>query len=358
MLHVFWGRVSLGACDVAYNPGGALPIFGYGYALDQNAFAAAGFDPTTAPNGGAGFSKDLSGNKLPNAPPFTLSAGAQYTMPVTPDWAATLRGDFYWQGNSFARIFNDVPYDQLHGYTNVNLSLIFTNQDGWQAMAYMKNVFNIDGHYWRFSELRRYRADNQCVRHRSAPVRRARDEELVRGNNERDDKTSGDQVDLRVKFLATACGAVLLAAICGSQPPWPRATMHRPTVWIELGGEFTQLDNGQDAYLPPFALITSRLPFIIDPLWTLRDMHRSVGTATRKSRSNPLEWTGISRLPFSMAGALQPNFETANAATNHNQFYCESTMMPIKTSGRKTAKATWFWILGRQGCRVGNVRKR
>ena len=24
----------------------------------------------------------------------------------------------------------------------MNLTLIFTNQDGWQAMAYMKNVFN------------------------------------------------------------------------------------------------------------------------------------------------------------------------------------------------------------------------
>ncbi len=106
------------------------------------AFAAVGFDPTTAPNNGEGFAKDLSGNKLPNTPPFTLSAGAQYTMPITPDWAGTLRGDFYWQGNSFARIFNDEPYDQIRGYTNLNLSLIFTNQGGWQAMAYVKNVFD------------------------------------------------------------------------------------------------------------------------------------------------------------------------------------------------------------------------
>ncbi len=102
----------------------------------------AGFDPTTAPNGGQGFDKDLSGNQLPNTPPFTLSAGAQYSMPVSADWAATARVDGYWQGNTFARVFNDRPYDQIHGYTNVNLSLMFTNQDGWQAMAYMKNVFD------------------------------------------------------------------------------------------------------------------------------------------------------------------------------------------------------------------------
>jgi len=101
-----------------------------------------GFDPTTAPNNGEGFSKDLSGNKLPNAPPFTVSFGTQYTVPLTTDWAGTLRGDYYWQDYSWARVFNDNPYDRLRGYTNVNLTLIFTNQNGWQVMLYDKNVFN------------------------------------------------------------------------------------------------------------------------------------------------------------------------------------------------------------------------
>jgi outer membrane receptor protein involved in Fe transport len=102
----------------------------------------AGFDPTTAPNRGQGFEKDLSGNQLPNAPHITLSLGAQYSMPLSDVWAGTLRGDFYHQSDSFARVFNDRPYDEIHGYSNVNLALIFTNQDGWQAMAYVKNVFD------------------------------------------------------------------------------------------------------------------------------------------------------------------------------------------------------------------------
>jgi iron complex outermembrane receptor protein len=101
-----------------------------------------GFDPTTAPNEGEGFSKDLSGHKLPNAPPFAVSFGTQYTMPLSPDWAGTLRGDYYWQDYSWACVFNDNPYDRLRGYTNVNLTLIFTNQNGWQVMLYDKNVFN------------------------------------------------------------------------------------------------------------------------------------------------------------------------------------------------------------------------
>jgi outer membrane receptor protein involved in Fe transport len=100
------------------------------------------FDPVVFPNQGQGFFKNVGGNDLPNTPPFTLSLGAQYTMPLSSDWVATLRGDGYWQGNSFARIYNDTPYDQIHAYTNLNLALIFTNQDGWQAMAYLKNVFD------------------------------------------------------------------------------------------------------------------------------------------------------------------------------------------------------------------------
>jgi outer membrane receptor protein involved in Fe transport len=101
-----------------------------------------GFDPTTAPNLGEGITKDVSHHMLPNAPPFTFSAGAQYSLPITQEWAGTMRADFYWQNDSWARIFNDDPYDKLHGYTNLNLTLILTSQEGWQVMGYMKNVLN------------------------------------------------------------------------------------------------------------------------------------------------------------------------------------------------------------------------
>jgi outer membrane receptor protein involved in Fe transport len=101
-----------------------------------------GVDYGPVPNNGQGFDKDLSGKELPNAPPFTVSFGAQYTLPLSTDWAGTLRGDYYWQDYSWARVFNDNPYDRLRGYTNVNVTLIFTNQNGWQMMLYDKNVFN------------------------------------------------------------------------------------------------------------------------------------------------------------------------------------------------------------------------
>ena len=102
-----------------------------------------GFNPDApAINNGEGFLKNLSGHSLPNAPPFTISLGGEYTMPVTEDWAATLRGDFYWQADSWARIFNDNPYDRIHGYTNFNLALVLNSANGWQVMGYIKNVFN------------------------------------------------------------------------------------------------------------------------------------------------------------------------------------------------------------------------
>jgi len=130
------------ACDAAYVPNsGSAGVLGFA-ADDQAVFATVGFNPATAPNSGEGFAKNLSGNQLPNAPHFTTSLGADYTIPVSEDWAATLHGDFYWQSQSFARIFNDRPYDKIRGYSNVNLALILTSASGWQVMGYLKNVFD------------------------------------------------------------------------------------------------------------------------------------------------------------------------------------------------------------------------
>ena len=64
-------------------------------------------------------------------------------MPVSEDWAATLHSDFYWQSQSFARIFNDRPYDKIRGYSTTNLALILTSASGWQVMGYVKNVFDV-----------------------------------------------------------------------------------------------------------------------------------------------------------------------------------------------------------------------
>ena len=118
------------------NPGcsGSDPYSG------QNTYNGHDYGP--APNDGEGFSKNVGGNELPNAPHFTTSFSVEYTIPVSQDWAATLHSDFYWQSQSWARVFNDRPYDKIRGYSNVNLALILTSASGWQVMGYLKNVFD------------------------------------------------------------------------------------------------------------------------------------------------------------------------------------------------------------------------
>jgi outer membrane receptor protein involved in Fe transport len=113
--------------------------------LDPRWEGYPGFDPTTAPNNGEGFTKDLSGNALPNAPHFTATLTADYTLPLPNEWLATLHTDLYYQSEAWTRIFNTEGYDKLKAYTNVNLAAIFTNEDaGWKVMAYVKNVFDRD----------------------------------------------------------------------------------------------------------------------------------------------------------------------------------------------------------------------
>ena len=100
-----------------------------------------GFDPSTAPNGGRGFSKDLSGNELPNAPQYTATVTVDYTLPLSGDWLVTLHGDYHYQSQSWGRVINADPYDRIKAFSTVNFSLIATN-DEWKVMAYVKNVFD------------------------------------------------------------------------------------------------------------------------------------------------------------------------------------------------------------------------
>jgi iron complex outermembrane recepter protein len=111
--------------------------------VDPNAPAGVNNGLGLPPNNGEGFAKPLGGNQLPNAPHFTASLTGDYTMPVSPNWAATLHGDFYWQSQSWARVFNDRPYDKIRGYSSVNTALILTDASGWQVMGYVKNIFNV-----------------------------------------------------------------------------------------------------------------------------------------------------------------------------------------------------------------------
>ena len=70
------------------------------------------------------------------------SLGAQHRFALPGGWDATVRGDFYWQSQSYARVYNS-QYDKLRAWTNTNLSLWFEKPD-WdlKAEVYVKNVFD------------------------------------------------------------------------------------------------------------------------------------------------------------------------------------------------------------------------
>jgi outer membrane receptor protein involved in Fe transport len=156
-----------GPCEVAYvfgnDPGTLLPYVANPTVtrdppfdivpMEDAGFASRyynypGFNPldeSQGHNNGEGFFKPLGGNELPNAPHFTATITADYTLPLPSDWLMTLHTDLYYQSEAWTRVFNMPGYDKLKAYTNVNLAAIFTNEDaGWKVMAYVKNVFDRD----------------------------------------------------------------------------------------------------------------------------------------------------------------------------------------------------------------------
>lgn len=117
--------------------------------LNQGGFAPGGpydglygftYDPAKdGPNGGAGFAKNVGGNELPNAPHITASLSPQYTF-MTGRGDLTLRADLYYQGPSWARIYQD-KIDRLSDWGNVNLSVTWRDIDSDLAVQlYVKNA--------------------------------------------------------------------------------------------------------------------------------------------------------------------------------------------------------------------------
>jgi outer membrane receptor protein involved in Fe transport len=90
----------------------------------------------------AGVPVNLNGKQLPNAPNLTMSFGAQYRMDLGDDWAATLRGDVYYQGAEYTDIYDD-PANALKSWENVNLSLTFERPSwGFQVQLYCRNLLD------------------------------------------------------------------------------------------------------------------------------------------------------------------------------------------------------------------------
>jgi outer membrane receptor protein involved in Fe transport len=87
---------------------------------------------------------DLTGKELPQSPEFTGSVGAQYTFQLSSSWQMTVRGDYYYQTDSYTRVYNSVS-DELKAWDNANMSINFANMDlGLAIQVYGKNLMDDD----------------------------------------------------------------------------------------------------------------------------------------------------------------------------------------------------------------------
>ncbi len=98
-----------------------------------------------------GLTTDLDGNQLPNTPEHSVSMSAAYTWDVPAiEGAITLRWDYYWQDDSYAREFNTVG-DEIDGWDQHNMQLMYESNNGaWQARLWARNLEdedNVTGHY-------------------------------------------------------------------------------------------------------------------------------------------------------------------------------------------------------------------
>ena len=110
--------------------GVSIPAF-----FSRNFLVAAGVETLD------GLPVNLDGNELPNAPRHTIKLGLSHSWNVGSSALVTLRWDYYWQSESYAREFNTVG-DKIDSWSQHNLSLIYESGGNWSARAWVRNVQN------------------------------------------------------------------------------------------------------------------------------------------------------------------------------------------------------------------------
>jgi outer membrane receptor protein involved in Fe transport len=125
------GPTSFGA-DSGIN--GATGAFGICGVLAGSA-AAAGMEVLNA-----GVEVNLKGNKLPQAPEFKFSAGAQYTFEFGNGMTVIPRADLAFTGDSYGNIFNGFV-NRIPSYSVVNAQIQVNGKDDkWYLRAYVQNL--------------------------------------------------------------------------------------------------------------------------------------------------------------------------------------------------------------------------
>lgn len=146
----------LGAIDGGIlNPGDSRGLCSGAFAGQEAAFGLDGVTVSYTDSDGnlqtanaltpfEGEAKNLDGNAIPGAPEMTINLAAEYTFQNLRDsaWDLTIRGDFYYQADSYSRIWN-TQRDDLESWQNLNIAIQLNNADsGWGVEAFAKNITN------------------------------------------------------------------------------------------------------------------------------------------------------------------------------------------------------------------------
>jgi outer membrane receptor protein involved in Fe transport len=85
---------------------------------------------------------NIRGNKLPQAPNYKWSVGAQYTVEMENDWKLTPRADLVYVGDSFGNIFNG-NINRIQGYAQANAQIQLDGPDDrWFVRGFVQNIFD------------------------------------------------------------------------------------------------------------------------------------------------------------------------------------------------------------------------
>jgi outer membrane receptor protein involved in Fe transport len=91
-----------------------------------------------------GIAENLDGNQLQNSPEWSVSLGGQYTFILPQDYRLSMRVDYYWQDEMYARLFNREvdKIDDWHVW-NAQANLM-SPDDSWYVRAFIKNIEDDD----------------------------------------------------------------------------------------------------------------------------------------------------------------------------------------------------------------------
>lgn len=90
----------------------------------------------------SGIPVNIKGNKLPQAPNYKFSVGAQYTAEFGNGMTLVPRADLTYTGESFGNIFNG-PINKVKGYSQINGQIQLNGRDDrWYVRGFVQNLTN------------------------------------------------------------------------------------------------------------------------------------------------------------------------------------------------------------------------